>query len=85
MTHDPGGKVKLRVPSHWKSSVEWRGDREQYRPLLSYWWDDSLPMLLGAFMNPSVATTEILDPTLAKFGRLATAMEIWRILHCQCV
>lgn len=68
--HDPGGKVKLPKPAHWKSDAVWGGEKREYRDLLRYWWADG-PILLGALMNPSVATPEWLDPTLAKFGRLA--------------
>lgn len=68
--HDAGGKVKLPVPKHWKSDAVWSGDNREYRDVLRYWWSAG-PVLLGALMNPSVATPEQLDPTLAKFGRLA--------------
>lgn len=68
--HDPGGKVKLPIPSHWNTSAYWFGKNREYRQLVNYWWSDG-PILLGALMNPSVANEYFLDPTLAKFGRLA--------------
>lgn len=69
MTHDPGGKVKLQLPQGWTSSVLFQGKTQQYRSILHYGWGPG-ETILWVMMNPSTATDECLDPTLAKCGRI---------------
>lgn len=68
--HDPGGKVKLPVPAHWKAHAEFSGPKKEFRSFLEYRWAMGATILV-ALMNPSVAGVNCLDPTLAKCGRLA--------------
>lgn len=69
-THDPGGKVKLRIPAHWKAEAEFGGPRDCYRYKAVYRWGDGA-IVLWLMCNPSVASEVCLDPTLAKCGEYA--------------
>jgi hypothetical protein len=69
-THDPGGKVRLKLHPHIASSADFSDDG-QYRYSLRRTWDDSLPSCMFVGMNPSTADLTHDDPTLAKCRRFA--------------
>jgi hypothetical protein len=67
--HDPGGKVRTRLPPGMFGDAAFRGDREQYRPVLRRWvgqeeFPDRWVCFIG--MNPSTASAEINDPTITR-------------------
>ena len=75
--HDPGGKSKSRILPGVVGDAVFAGDRQQYRPLLRRWKGDAFPreFVLFCGMNPSVATAEFNDPTIAAEWRFT---ERWR-------
>lgn len=71
--HDPGGKVKTRLPSNIIGGAYFHGEREEYRTWLSrHWplngivngWDCPFVILIG--MNPSEADANANDPTVTR-------------------
>lgn len=69
--HDPGGKKLLPMPAGMKGDAEFRGRRQEYRPVLRRWWnrrqrfeDNRFAMWIG--MNPSTAIATMNDPTIAR-------------------
>lgn len=68
--HDPGGKVKTRLPPDIVGKALFHGPKNEYRVWLSRRWGEALYMdvryalLIG--MNPSTATAEFNDPTLTR-------------------
>ncbi|KGM87587.1 Uncharacterized protein rosmuc_02323 [Roseovarius mucosus DSM 17069] len=63
--HDPGGKVRLRLPDGVIGGAEY-SDCGRYRQVLSRDWtaDAQAPRrVLFVGMNPSVASAEVSDPT----------------------
>jgi len=65
--HDPGGRVRTALPP------DVRGDAEfspcgRYRPMLRRWTGDAFPERYALFvgMNPSTASAEANDPTVAR-------------------
>ena len=71
--HDPGGKVKLALKAGITGTAEFGGKNEEYRYRLTRTWDDAKPYALFVLMNPSEATPDINDPTVAKCCRFAAA------------
>jgi hypothetical protein len=71
--HDPGGKVKLALKAGITGTAEFGGKNEEYRYRLTRTWDDARPYALFVLMNPSEATPDINDPTVAKCCRFAAA------------
>jgi hypothetical protein len=69
-SHDPGGKVRVRLPKHWRAAAEFGGPKNCYRYKAIYRWADG-PIALFGMMNPSVASEECLDMTVAKCGGFA--------------
>lgn len=65
--HDPGGKVRLRLPSGIRGGARFSACG-QYRPLLWRHWGatDDGPYMLWIGMNPSTADGEVNDPTVAR-------------------
>lgn len=68
--HDPGGKVRIKIPLHWKVGALFSGACAMYREKLLHRWGDG-PTAMYALMNPSTADHHFLDPTVAKTARLA--------------
>lgn len=63
--HDPGGKVRIKLPPGTIGAAEFYGDREQYRLWLSRSWDaPDAPYALWIGMNPSTADGLVDDPTV---------------------
>lgn len=63
--HDPGGKVRLRLPDGVIGGAEY-SDCGRYRQMLSRdWTPKGMPArrVLFVGMNPSVASAEVSDPT----------------------
>lgn len=77
--HDAGGKIRLPVPSHIRSSAVF-SDCRQYRYVLHRRWQYDQPSrsVLFLLMNPSTATEDVDDPTVRKC-RLYT--EQWGYNH----
>ena len=70
ITHDAGGKIKIKVADNIKSFATF-SDCKKYRYTLFRLWDSSLPTILFIMMNPSTADENINDPTVAKCMRYA--------------
>lgn len=68
--HDPGGKVLIPLPL-WVRG-DWVVSKDHiYRYELSRVWDENLPVLLLIMMNPSTASKNENDPSVAKCMRYA--------------
>ena len=65
-THDPGGKVRLKVSAGIQSSAVFGGSNHEYRYQLIRTWDATKPSVLFVMMNPSVADLEANDPTVGR-------------------
>lgn len=65
--HDPGGKVRLRLPSDVKGDAVFSACR-RYRPLLRRWRGEAFPTRYALWigMNPSTAEGHVDDPTIAR-------------------
>ena len=71
LAHDPGGKVKLKVPEHWKSTAEF-SECGRYRYKLERVFDESNPRrVLMVLMNPSIADEIFNDPSNNRCCRFA--------------
>lgn len=76
--HDPGGKVRTRLPPGMKGWAFWglgKGATEhtgQYRHILGRYWGDDFdehalePYALWIGMNPSTAGAQVNDPTVSR-------------------
>lgn len=63
--HDPGGKVRIKLPPGTIGDAEFYGAREEYRLWLSrHWGDAAAPYALWIGMNPSTADGLVDDPTV---------------------
>lgn len=67
--HDAGGKVKTKFPAGMFGDAVFKGDRDQYRPLLRRWvgqerCPDRYVCFIG--MNPSTADSVGNDPTITR-------------------
>lgn len=65
MTHDPGGKVRLKLPEGVRGEARF-SDCGRYRQMLVRDWtgEGEVPRgILFVGMNPSVASAEVSDPT----------------------
>jgi hypothetical protein len=69
--HCPGGKVLLPLPIWIRGSAIFGGPNQEYRYELSRTWNESLPTILFVMMNPSTASPEFDDPTVAMDRRYA--------------
>lgn len=58
----------------WVVDANFGGEGHCYRYMLSHVWDPEKPMAMWLMMNPSVADHRILDPTVAKTGRVSAAL-----------
>ena len=70
-THDPGGKVRLRIPAGIASYATF-SECKRFRYALTRHWGDGKTLLV-CMRNPSEATAEYNDPTVAKMQRYARA------------
>jgi hypothetical protein len=68
--HDPGGKVRQKLPEGVATTAVFGGAGNEFRYRLSRRWGDG-PWILFIMMNPSTADLAVDDPTVAKCGRLA--------------
>jgi hypothetical protein len=65
--HDPGGKVRTRLPNGMRGSASFAGERNEYRLILHRNWGDPLdPYVLWIGMNPSTADSNVNDPTITR-------------------
>src|SRR4051794_8515323 len=79
-THDPGGKIRVKLPAHWTATAEFGGPGDCYRYKAGYrWWEG--PLVLFAMTNPSTATHRSLDLTVAKCGRTSLLTSIRRFVE----
>jgi hypothetical protein len=69
-THDPGGKVSIRLPDHVQGSAVFGAPANEYRYRLARAWGDG-PRVMFVMMNPSTADPGADDPTVAKCRRFA--------------
>lgn len=65
-SHDPGGKVKTRLPAGMTGDAKFYGLNEEYRLWLSRSWGPGLAYALWIGMNPSTATGLFNDPTVSR-------------------
>jgi len=65
--HDPGGKVRTRLPPDVQGDAVFSSCR-RYRPLLRRWMGEKFPenYVLFIGMNPSTAEGHVNDPTIAR-------------------
>jgi hypothetical protein len=63
--HDPGGKVKLKLPDHVTSDATF-STCGRYRQVLTRQWNSDLPWIMFVGMNPSTADHTHDDPTVRK-------------------
>src|SRR5689334_11732215 len=70
LNHDPGGKVRIPLPSHVLGHALFGGAANEYRYRLTRTWGTS-SYVLFVMMNPSTANPSEDDPTVAKCRRLA--------------
>lgn len=70
-THDPGGKIRLKLSCGTNSTAVFGGTFEEYRYRLCRTWDETKPHAMFVMMNPSTADPLVDDPTVAKCGRYA--------------
>jgi hypothetical protein len=68
--HDPGGKVRHKIPSTWKVGAQFGGPNNQYRYVLMHRWSDG-PIVGFMLMNPSIGDCQVMDPTIYKTSRIA--------------
>lgn len=68
--HDPGGLVRRRLPPDITTSAQYAGDNDCYRLRLTRRWGDGDAVLV-IMMNPSTATEDVDDPTVAKVTTMA--------------
>lgn len=67
VAHDPGGKVRIKLPPGTVGAARFYGDCEQYRLWLSrHWGDPDAPYALWIGMNPSTADALVNDPTVGR-------------------
>jgi hypothetical protein len=66
--HDPGGKVRVRLPAGTIGAAMFHGEREEYRLWLTRYWggDEHAPYALWIGMNPSTADALVDDPTVGR-------------------
>lgn len=69
--HDPGGKVRLKLPDGTVGTAVFGGETQEYRYRLARTWDATRPHAMFVMMNPSTADPLVDDPTVAKCGRFA--------------
>lgn len=79
--HDPGGKVKLKLPDHVVSEAQF-STCGRYRTLLTRTWDVSLPTCMFIAMNPSTATEHVDDPTIRKECTYARSWGYGALVKC---
>lgn len=61
--HDPGGKVRIKLPPDVTGSAMFSACR-RYRPLLIRQWGGTPGFALWVGMNPSTAAADVDDPTV---------------------
>lgn len=69
--HNPGGKIRLKIPEGVKGSGKFHGPNNVYRSLLTRSWGNTQPFdgssaVLWIGMNPSTADWEVDDPTIRR-------------------
>jgi hypothetical protein len=69
--HDPGCKRPIRLPKGIRVAATFGGANECYRYKLEHCWSSGASRVLFALMNPSAASLDFTDATVAKCGRLA--------------
>ena len=79
-THDPGGKVRLKLKTGIRGEAVSGGVSDEYRYRLSRKWAGTKPFVLFVLMNPSTADPNSDDPTVAKCAdspRLGAMAALW--------
>ena len=71
--HNIGSLCRLKLPQDVVSSATYGGRNQCYRYTLKRVWDSTRPMVMWVLMNPSVATEECDDRTVAKCQRYTRA------------
>jgi hypothetical protein len=69
--HNPGGRVRRRLPEDVKGSALFGGTHREYRYVLRRVWDEFLPVTTFVMTNPSVADVCTDDPTVARCQKFA--------------
>lgn len=82
--HDPGGKVRIKLPPGTIGAAEFYGARDEYRLWLSrHWGDAAAPYALWIGMNPSTADALADDPTVYREVTYTQRMlKLSRYLKC---
>lgn len=73
--HDPGGKVRIKLPDGTTGTAVFGGKNQEYRYRLMRTWDAAKPHAMFVMMNPSTADPFVDDSTVAKCGRFARAWD----------
>lgn len=77
--HDVGGKSRLAWPADSTVTALF-SECQQYRYQLLEVWDKNKPLVLWLLMNPCVARTEFIDPTLRKRGKFSRFWDYGELL-----
>lgn len=92
--HDPGGKVKTRLPAGMLADACFHGPRDEHRLWLSRRWDSPaarvgppecmllIPYVLSIGMNPSTADKTFNDPTINRDIGFADAWDFKMLFKC---
>ena len=80
-THDPGGKVRIKLAQDVFTSAKF-SDCGKYRQLLTRQWGPSLPWIMFVGMNPSTADIHHDDPTVRKECKYARKWGYGGLIKC---
>lgn len=74
LAHDTGCRRLIRLPPGWRTTAKFDGLNSEYRYTLTHTWDDSLPKVMFAMMNPSGADITMGDSTVMRTAGIANRL-----------